>query len=177
MNAFARLVAVVAIASGAVVGAAASAAETAAAAPAAARYYPLVGDWKGRGELSEPGQPPVALALNLSCSKTASGWAVRCELAAKNDKMTITESDLMGVDPVTGKGHWYAVTSQGETHDHVAEWSDARTMKAHHAWTQDGKTMEEDATFTRNGSRSLEFRSVTSADGKAVGVFSGKLVR
>ncbi|MGA8048763.1 MAG: hypothetical protein WCA09_01140 [Burkholderiales bacterium] len=145
--------------------------------PAASRYYPLLGHWKGKGELAEPGQPAAKLALKLACRKDASGWAVRCDMSATNHEMTITEADLFGVDPVTGQGHWYAVTNQGDAHDHLTEWTDAATMKAHYEWVQDGKKMREDILFRLPGTKSMEFRSVVTADGKEAGVFSGKLGR
>ncbi len=171
------LVATALIASTATALAADAAAATAATPPAASRYYPFLGHWKGHGEISEPGQSPTPVSIAMSCSKVSSGWAVRCDMEAKNDTMTITESDLMGVDPVTGTGHWYAVTNQGETHDHVTQWPDAKSMTAHHAWTQDGKTMEEDIAFVFTDDKSLTFRSTVSEDGKAAGDFFGKLSR
>jgi len=146
-------------------------------APAAARYYPLLGHWKGEGELGEPGQAASKLALKLACRKDASGWAVRCEMQAKNGAMTMSEVDLFGVDPVSGQGHWYAVSNQGETHDHLTQWTDAKTMKATYAWVQDGKQMQEHIVFTLPSRKSIEFRSVVSADGKQVGTFSGRLAR
>jgi hypothetical protein len=39
--------------------------------------------------------------------------------AAKNGKLVMSETDLMGVDAVTGEEHWYAVINQGESHDHI----------------------------------------------------------
>jgi hypothetical protein len=145
--------------------------------PAAASYYPFVGQWKGQGQLREGGKAPISLTLSLTCNKASAGWAVRCDLTAKNDKIAISESDLMGVDPVTGKGHWYAVSNQGETHDHVTEWVSSSEMKASYSWMQNGKRMEEHITVQFPRKKSLEFRSVVSADGKEVGVFSGKLKR
>ena len=177
MNAFARIVAFVLVAAGMGVPIARAGDTTAASLPAASRYYPLIGDWTGEGRLSETGQKPVALSLTLSCVKTASGWAVRCEMVANGDKMTMTESDLMGVDLVTGKGHWYAITNQGETHDHLAEWTDARTLKARHSWTQDGKRIRERITVRLPSKTTLEFSSVTSAAGKMLSEFTGKLAR
>jgi len=170
-----RMIAVFAVAG--VTAVSAAMASTATNLPAASRYYPFVGHWKGHGQLSEPGQKPTPLTLSMSCSKASSGWAVRCEMLAKNGKMKITESDLMGVDPVTGTGHWYAVTNEGETHDHVTEWPDPKTMKAHHTWTQDGKKMEEDISFQFTGKKSVEFRSAVTQDGQPAGEFSGKLTR
>jgi len=145
--------------------------------PAAAPFFPLVGQWKGDGQMSEPGQKPVALALQWDCRKASAGAAVLCQLTAKNGKMLIAETDLFGVDPVTGKSHWYAVTNQGETHDHEAQWVDAKTMKARHAWNQDGKMMEENVTFRLTSARSIEFRSVVTANGGELGAFSGRLKR
>jgi len=177
MKAFARITAVALLAGGLLVFTLGATAGTTSKLPAAARYYPLVGHWKGKGHLSEAGQAPIALALRLTCNKAASGWAVRCAMVAKNDKMTMTESDLMGVDAITGKGHWYAVTNQGETHDHIAEWVDRKTMKAHYAWSADGKQMVENITLMLARGKSMEFHSVVTADGKEVSAFSGKLAR
>lgn len=152
-------------------------AETTTEKPAASRYYPFVGNWKGKGQMSEPGEKSVLLTLRLKCRKAASGWAVSCEMQAKNDKMTITESDLMGVDPITGTGHWYAVTNQGDAHDHITEWANAKTMHAHYGWSQDGKKMLEKISVVFGTNKSMEFHSIVTADGKAAGEFSGKLMR
>jgi hypothetical protein len=156
---------------------AAAAADAVVARPAAVRFYPLLGYWKGEAQLAEQGKAPIVLALSLSCRKASSGWAVRCDMVGRNETMILTESDLMGVDPVTGTGHWFAVSNQGDTHDHIAEWPDPNTMKAHYAWTQDGKQMLESIVFQLIGKSSLEFRSVVTADGSEVGSFSGKLAR
>lgn len=155
----------------------ATAGESTDPAPAAARYYPFVGSWTGQGELSQPGQPAAKLALQWSCSEASSGHAVRCEMTAQNDSMTMTESDLMGVDPLSGEGHWYAVTNQGEVHDHVAQWSDPKTMTANYAWQQDGKQMQETVTFKLLSEKSLKFSSVVTADGQEVAAFSGDLAQ
>ena len=146
------------------------------AAPATA-YYALVGNWHGSGELAEPGQPPAKLALALACRKAASGWAVARDLNAHNESMTMTETDLMGVDSLTGQGHWYAITNGGDTHDHLSSWPAANTMKARCKWTQDGKGMEEDITFKFSGKHGLAFRSMVTADGAPAGSFSGSLTR
>jgi hypothetical protein len=144
-------------------------------APPAAAYYALVGNWHGSGELAEPGQPPAKLDLDLVCREAASGWSVACDLNAQNESMTMTETDLMGVDSVTGQGYWYAITSSGDTHDHLSSWPDANTMKARYTWTQDGKGMEEDITLKFSGKDSLAFRSTVTADGAPAGNFSGTL--
>jgi len=142
--------------------------------PAAASFYPFLGKWHGVGEMMEPGKPTAKLNLTLSCRKVAAGWAIACDMSAKNKTMMISESDLMGVDPVTGKAHWYAITNMGETHDHVAQWVDPNTVHAQYGWTQDGKQMQEDITFNFK-KRSITFRSVVTADGHTAGEFSGAL--
>jgi len=148
-----------------------------ATAPAAAEFYPLIGIWHGQGELAEADQTPLKLTLELNCQKVSSGWAVSCSMQAGNEQLTMMESDLMGVDPVTGQAHWYAVTNQGETHDHLVNWPDAQTMQAHYSWAQDGKFMREKITFQLQDSQDMSFKSVVTADGKQVAAFSGKLKR
>lgn len=171
------LTAIATVVLGCAVAAAPAAAASADKLPAASSYYRLVGHWKGRGELTSPGQPAVKLALKLSCYKVSSGWAVRCAMSARNGKMLMTESDLFGVDPVTGQGHWYAITNQGETHDHLTEWTDAGTMKAHYGWKEGGKRMMEKIVFKLPTRRTLKFRSAVTADGQEAGAFSGRLER
>ncbi|MEJ2360137.1 MAG: hypothetical protein P8Z75_01720 [Gammaproteobacteria bacterium] len=148
----------------------------AATSPAASEFYPLVGKWHGEGQLSQPGQKPIKLSISLHCRKASSGWAVRCAMVAKNKQMTMTESDLMGVDPVTGQAHWYAITNQGETHDHLVSWPGPHHMKAHYDWTQDGKHMHEDIQFEISN-KHVHFASVVSANGKKADEFEGKLKR
>ena len=157
--------------------AAASLATEKAPAPAAARFYPLVGKWTGSGAFQVPGQPATKLSLDYRCRKVSGGAAVTCELRANGKGMDVRETDLFGVNPLTGQGHWYAVTNMGETHDHQADWTDPKTMKAAASWTQEGKQMREDITMQFTGAKSFEFRSVVTQDGKEVGSFNGKLKR
>ena len=157
--------------------AAVSAAAEKAPAPAAARFYPLVGKWGGSAEMGEPGKAPVKLAVHWNCRKASAGSAVLCEMSGKNKEMAVHETDLFGVDPVTGQAHWYAVTDMGETHDHKVEWADPKTMKAGISWTQDGKQMQEAITMRLTGAKALEFQSVVTQDGKEVGSFTGRLKR
>lgn len=145
--------------------------------PAAARYYPMVGHWAGQARLSEPGQAPVKLTMQLDCTKVSSGWAVSCNSVTRNSQMAMTESDLFGVDPVSGEGHWYAVTNTGDAHDHLTHWINARTMTASHAWTDHGKKMVETITVKLAGRNGMTFKSVVTADGENAGTFFGALRR
>lgn len=144
-------------------------------APAAAQFYPFEGNWKGNAELVEPGNPPIKLNITFTCRKVSAGWAVACDMNAKNKDVMMSESDLMGVDPNTGKGHWYAITNQGETHDHQSEWTDSNTMKAQHAWKQEGKQMEEKVVFNFKTKDKVDFHSVVTVDGNVAGEFTGSL--
>ena len=142
--------------------------------PDVAPFYAFTGKWRGTGELVEAGQEPAKLAMKLICAKSADSAAVSCEMSARNKQMNMAESDLFGVDPVTGTAHWYAVTNQGETHDHIVQWSDANNLNAHYAWQQDGKQMEENIAVAFRG-RTMSFKSTVTADGKEMETFSAKL--
>ncbi len=145
--------------------------------PVSSRFYPFIGYWKGHGQLGQPGKDPVLLVVSLSCRKAVGGWAVRCDLVGRSDTLTMIEADLMAVDPVTGIGHWYAVNNQGDTHDHIAEWTDAKTMIAHYEWEQNGKPMRENTVFRFTQPKEMDFRSVVTENGQEVGAFFGKLGR
>jgi len=145
-------------------------------APAASQFYPLLGKWKGKAEIQEQGKPVVKLSMTVHCSKGSAGHAVRCDTVAKNEQLTIAESDLFGFDPITNTGHWYSISNIGEAHDHITQWPDANTMQARYAWTQEGKKFEEHVTFAFKG-KHLSFKSTTSVEGNQVAVFSGELTR
>jgi len=147
------------------------------ASPAMAAYHPLVGHWQGDGQLGEAGQKPMAMNLQLNCREASAGAAVSCEMQARNGEMLAAETDLFGVNPVTGEGHWYAVTNQGEVHDHVVVWQDAHTMNASTRWKQEGVDMEERIVMQFPSDRSLAFHSVVTAGGKLAAEFSGNLKR
>jgi len=148
------------------------------AAPAAATFYRLAGDWQGEGNVSENGQQ-THLALHLGCGRAADGWAVLCTMSGSDHdgNGVLAETDLFGVDPVSGTSHWYAVNNAGETHDHLVSWSDPATMRGSIGWQQDGKDMAERIVFEFPGADSLNFRAVSTANGQEVSVFSGSLRR
>lgn len=154
----------------------ARAAQAPAALPPAAGYYVLTGVWKGEGSVSENGQQ-IHFDLRLRCHKASAGWAVLCTMDGRDrtGKQVLAETDLFGVDPVTGKGHWYAVTNSGETHDHRVRWSDPKTLRAHLAWQQEGKRMEEKIVLSFAVTNTLDFRSVTSENGHQLSLFHGTL--
>lgn len=145
-------------------------------APAAVKFYAMLGNWHGNAQLAETGKPAVKLKMQIRCVKVSAGYAVQCHDVAHNKDMAIHETDLMGVDPVSGQAHWYAVTDQGETHDHLAKWVSANHMQAHYDWKQDGKHMREDINFEMKG-KHMKFKTVVSLDGKQTAEFTGSLSR
>ena len=142
----------------------------------AARFHVLLGEWKGGATLRE-GETATDLSLAYSCSKVSAGWGVACDMKAKGKEMEVAEYDLMGVDPVTGTPHWFAVTNSGETHDHVGRWVNDHTFQARYAWKADGRSMEENITMRFPDKKRIEFLSVVSVDGQQVASFTGKLSR
>ena len=85
--------------------------------------------------------------------------------------MAMSESDLMGVDPVTGQGHWYAVSGQGETHDHLTHWVSPTEMQAHYSWVENGQKMDEQITVKFPNEKAMQFRGVVRSGGKDVSAF------
>jgi hypothetical protein len=143
--------------------------------PVSSKFYPFLGYWKGNGQYGAPGKDPVQLALSLSCRKAVAGWAVRCDFVGRGETMLLIEADLMGVDPVQGVAHWYAINNQGDVHDHIADWPDANTMNAHYDWEQNGKQMRENVVFRFPREHEMSFRSVITENGQEVGAFFGNM--
>jgi hypothetical protein len=176
-----RIAALVLAAAAFAVAASAAPAQTTApvpiAPPVSAKFYPFLGYWKGNGQYGAPGKEPVQLALSLSCRKAVAGWAVRCDFVGRGESMLLIEADLMGVDPVSGIGHWFAINNQGDVHDHIADWPDAKTLTAYYDWEQDGKQMRENVIVRFPREKEMNFRSVITENGKDVGAFFGDMTR
>src|SRR5678810_637065 len=83
--------------------------------------YCLVGQWKSQNGIAVLDGKKHKVDFTVSCAPTSGGMALLC-----TDKFDIEgighleETDLFGYDPGQGRYHWFAVTQQGETHDHVA---------------------------------------------------------
>lgn len=175
MNAFTRSLGIIVVAIGAMLPTSAC---WASAAPAAAQFYPFLGTWHGHGQLAMPGQPTVKLSLTVSCHKAADGWAVRCDMHARNKQMVMGEADLMAVDTATGKAHWFGVTNQGEAYDFLVTWPNVHTMHGHYAWTQHGKPMQENVVFSFKNHHKLHWRTVdTNNKNYVIDTFTGTVIR
>jgi hypothetical protein len=115
----------------------------------------MVGEWRGTGTL-EMGDTKGSVTVSMSCRATSSGYGVACDSRFKGmpggDQ---TETDLFGFDPGQNKYHWFAVTSMGETHDHVADAPAANTLQWVYRGQQDGKALVEaiEMTMSEDGKR------------------------
>jgi hypothetical protein len=137
-------------------------------------YYALLGNWHGTAKLVQAGQAAIPLQAEYSCQKASEGWAVSCSFNATGaNDMVMSETDLFGVDPASKQGHWYAVTNMGEVHDHLASWTDSKTMVADYEWTEEGKTMHEHISFIFKSAKSMEFTTQVTADKQVAAEFNG----
>jgi len=149
--------------------------ETSGAPEQTRNFYQLVGNWHGKGEMTQTGNKPLPLAMKMKCKKISAGYGISCENTASNKEMKMEESDMMGFNPVDGSSHWYAITNMGEVHDHIVDWKSPNEMHAHINFKQDGADMEENITMKILSKNKMEFISVVSAGGQEVANFRGSL--
>jgi len=146
--------------------------------PAAVQnMYCLVGDWRGTASL-EMGEVKDKLTVSLSCKPASGGHAVQCSARFDGKGFTAHETDLFGYDAGKNQYHWFSVTDQGETHDHVAEMPTGPTVEFVHSGRADGKALQEliGLTFSEDGS-SIGFRNTVVSGGEPVVHLNGKLLR
>jgi hypothetical protein len=58
------------------------------------------------------------------------------------------ESDLWSFDQTTGKLHLFSLTSQGESHDHIGEWKDEKTLELNWKGQFENEDLEEKTIVT-----------------------------
>jgi hypothetical protein len=135
----------------------------------------LVGEWKGTGQLVM-GDTKAELKLEMSCRWQSGGYGVACQSRFTGPPAigTLEETDLFGFDPGTKKYHWYAVTSMGEVHDHVAEIPRSHAIDWLYTGSSDGKPTKETIRMEfSNDSKQLSFRSESFLNGTATAAFTG----
>ena len=149
----------------------------------------LVGEWKGTGSAQfgpvargprgpEPEQARVQ--FSLSCTPTSGGFGVQCKtrFTGLPGGSTQEETDLFGFDPGRRKYHWFSVTNQGETHDHVADVSTTDTLRFVYDGVQEGKPMQEVISLkVAANHRDLEFQSTVTLGGQVTGQLSGRATK
>jgi hypothetical protein len=137
----------------------------------------LVGEWKGTGQL-QMGDTRAELKLSLSCRWQSGGMGVACQARFTGPPAlgTLEESDLFGYDANTHKYHWFAVTSTGETHDHVAEIPTGPVINWVFNGTQDAKPYKEIVRMEFSAdSKQLTFESDVLVGGVKQMAFTGVL--
>lgn len=134
----------------------------------------LVGDWRGTGS-GTIGADRVDVQFTLSCAATSGGFGVQCKTRFTGlPGGAAEETDLFGFDPGQRKYHWFSVTNQGETHDHVAEVTNG-TLRFVYDGVHDGKPMQEVITLKiSDDHRNLEFQNTSSVGGQRVFTLSGR---
>jgi len=135
----------------------------------------LVGDWTGSAT-GKMGADPLSARLSLSCSETSGGFGVQCKTRFTGlPGGPAEETDLFGFDPGQRKYHWFSVTNQGETHDHVAEIPKGDTLRFVYDGVQDGKPAREVITLkVSEDHHNLEFQNTYTVGGQVVLTLSGR---
>jgi hypothetical protein len=132
----------------------------------------LVGGWKAKGSFTMGGQK-ADVTGTWKCGWLPSKWGVSCDadLAGIPGTAHYLERDLMGFEPNSRTYHWYAVTNAGETHDHVAAFTESNDLEFVYQGTQDGKPMKEviDIRMAAD-SKSFHLKSEVFVGGASVGV-------
>ena len=140
--------------------------------------YCLVGEWRGTGTLEAEGQK-TAMKISLSCKPTSGGFGIACQSRFVDPAgHAYEETDLFGYDPGARKYHWFAVTSAGETHDHVADLPTGNTITWVYTGRQDTRPLQETVSFVfgADGKR-LQFRSTTVVGGATAAVLDGTIAK
>lgn len=140
----------------------------ASAAPPPGPLDALVGTWKATGTATM-GPDTAKVSATWKCARVSAGAGVECKLRLTGvPGMVLEETDLFGVDPMTKRVHWFAVTNAGEVHDHAAALTDGAWQFSYDG-TQDGKPMHEGITLTMAPDRrSFRLTAQVAVGGAAV---------
>jgi hypothetical protein len=135
----------------------------------------LVGEWRGTatftmGERRDPAK------MSVSCRPTAAAFGVSCQTRFEFAGGRVwEETDLFGWDAGARAYHWFAVTSTGCAHDHVAQPPQGDTWVFANSGLHEGKPMSEVIRLDRHLDGKLDFRTTSSVDGKPLLVLEGRL--
>lgn len=127
----------------------------------------LRGAWRGDGMLEMDGTAsPVQGEAHLSTIAAGLGLAGEFRIHGPELPEDILISGLFGFDSGERALHYYAVTSDGDCHDHVGNWSASDTLRfGYSGRTAEGQRMEEDIRFVFDGPDRLTVTNVTHVDG------------
>ncbi len=131
----------------------------------------MVGSWTAKNATVNLDGKKRKGDMTITCSPTAGGFGVLCTTKITVEGLgSFDETDLFGWNPQSQTYHWYAVTSMGESHDHVAKPPTEKnpTLMFAYSGFQDGKPMQEvlKLTFSADFSK-FEFRNDGVVGGQA----------
>lgn len=133
----------------------------------------MVGHWRGTASLKMGGQS-ARLTMSINCKVASGGYGISCKSRFAGAGMVQHETDLFGYDAGAGKYHWFAVTSSGETHDHVADRPAGNTFYWVYRGTQGGKRFVERIKMDiRKRGKQMKFTSRMTLGGKPMATMSG----
>lgn len=115
-----------------------------------AQMQRLIGEWSGSAEI-KMGKDKLEVNVTMSCESTSAGFGVLCKSRFTGlPTGAHEETDLFGYDPGQNKYHWFSVTNDGETHDHVADVSKTGTLNWIYKGKMDSKPFTESVAMTVN---------------------------
>jgi hypothetical protein len=76
------------------------------------------------------------------------------------------ENDLWSYDRATGKVHLFGITSEGQAHDHVGNWTDQNTLELYWRGTFEDQELEEKITAKWITKDQIELKEVNLSLGK-----------
>ncbi|MGD8859931.1 MAG: hypothetical protein PVI30_07955 [Myxococcales bacterium] len=136
---------------------------------------PLVGRWQGPVTMEAGGQTTKGKA-SLDCRWASGGYAVLCETSFVLGGQVQKETDLFGYDPTSGRYHWFAICSSGDTHDHVATTLQGGHSEWRYEGQSDGKKLVESIVMTiAESGREARFQSTVNLGGQRVAALTGKI--
>jgi hypothetical protein len=137
----------------------------------------LVGEWTGTATFTMGDQKLDAKA-SLSCKWIAGGMAISCNDAFTGPMGRIEENDLFGFDAGRRQYHWFAVTSDGEAHDHVAEIPTGDTIQWVYSGRRDDQPMQEIVSFKfAPDSKQIDFHTDVLVNGKIAASLAGHVAK
>jgi hypothetical protein len=136
----------------------------------------MVGSWKGTGSMTMGTNKVDGVKMTYNCKRTSGDWGVACTgvMTGIPGMGRLEETDLFGYDPGAGKYHWFAVTNDGETHDHVGTPGKGDTLEFVYNGVQEGKPFKEVLQLTFRGPKEsmLDLRAETFVDAKSTSVMT-----
>lgn len=144
--------------------------------------YCLVGTWTSKDASGTIAGVKHKVDLTIICAPTAGGLGILCNSVFDIAGLgRVQETDLFGYDAGQQRYHWFSVTQQGETHDHVAlpPGPTDKAITFAYSGYQGGKPMQEVITmsFLDEAVTRIGFRNDGVIDGKPAWRLAATLIK